>query len=341
MSEFINEQNSDAHTTDARTTEAFSFTGSGSEFFRIWIVNIFLTIITLGIYSAWAKVRTLSYFYGNTWLQGNAFAYLASPIAILKGRLIAVAFLIFYSVISGVMPLVGGILTLLILALLPWLISRSLRFNAINSSYRNLRFNFTGSWGDAAMAFAVWPLLGLVSFGLLFPLALHRQQEFIVGKSAFGTSSFGLSVPVSRFYKIFLVSIGIGIVGALAVAAVESLLPPLAVLIGLLVYLVIFAYFRAQLFNVTYAGISLDKHGFEPSMTTDGVAWLYFTNMLGMVCTLGLFYPWARVRTARYTAEHLNARLSGSLDQFVAAEIDRVGALGEELGEMLDLDIAL
>src|SRR5436305_11873488 len=40
-----------------------SFTGSGSEYFRIWIVNALLSIITLGIYSAWAKVRTLQYFY--------------------------------------------------------------------------------------------------------------------------------------------------------------------------------------------------------------------------------------------------------------------------------------
>ena len=33
------------------------FTGSGGEYFKIWIVNLLLTIATLGIYSAWAKVR--------------------------------------------------------------------------------------------------------------------------------------------------------------------------------------------------------------------------------------------------------------------------------------------
>ena len=33
------------------------FNGKGFEYFKIWIVNIFLTIVTLGIYSAWAKVR--------------------------------------------------------------------------------------------------------------------------------------------------------------------------------------------------------------------------------------------------------------------------------------------
>ena len=32
----------------------FRFTGKTGEYFRIWIVNLALTILTLGIYSAWA-----------------------------------------------------------------------------------------------------------------------------------------------------------------------------------------------------------------------------------------------------------------------------------------------
>ena len=78
-----------------------SFTGSGGEYFKIWIVNILLTIITLGIYSAWAKVRTNQYFYGNTILDNASFQYLAKPLNILKGRIIAVTVLIVYSVIQN------------------------------------------------------------------------------------------------------------------------------------------------------------------------------------------------------------------------------------------------
>lgn len=40
----------------------FRFTGTGSEYFRIWIVNWLLTLLTLGIYSAWAKVRRIQFF---------------------------------------------------------------------------------------------------------------------------------------------------------------------------------------------------------------------------------------------------------------------------------------
>lgn len=37
-----------------------SFTGQAGEYFRIWIVNLCLTIVTLGIYLPWAIVRQRS-----------------------------------------------------------------------------------------------------------------------------------------------------------------------------------------------------------------------------------------------------------------------------------------
>ena len=39
------------------TLSPMRFTGIGWEYFRIWVVNMLLTLLTLGIYSAWAKVR--------------------------------------------------------------------------------------------------------------------------------------------------------------------------------------------------------------------------------------------------------------------------------------------
>ena len=66
---------------------ALSFSGSGAEYFRIWIVNLALTVATLGIYSAWAKVRRLQYFYRNTHLAGAAFNFHGQPKVILRDRL--------------------------------------------------------------------------------------------------------------------------------------------------------------------------------------------------------------------------------------------------------------
>ncbi|MDR1854861.1 MAG: DUF898 domain-containing protein, partial [Azoarcus sp.] len=46
---------------EAVVEHRLQFTGSGGEYFRIWIVNLLLSILTLGIYSAWAKVRREQY----------------------------------------------------------------------------------------------------------------------------------------------------------------------------------------------------------------------------------------------------------------------------------------
>ena len=64
----------------------FDFRGDGFEYFKIWIVNILLTIVTLGIYSAWATVRNHRYFYSNLYLDGNNFSYLAEPMQILRAE---------------------------------------------------------------------------------------------------------------------------------------------------------------------------------------------------------------------------------------------------------------
>ncbi len=84
------------------------FRGTAREYFRIWIVNLCLTLLTFGIFSAWAKVRKKRYSYSHTTIGGTPFQYLGQPIPILKGRLIAGAgFLIYYvssSFFTALMP---------------------------------------------------------------------------------------------------------------------------------------------------------------------------------------------------------------------------------------------
>ena len=59
------------------TVTPFEFRGDGAEVFKIWIVSLLLTILTLGIYSAWAEVRSNRYFYSNVYFEGESFRYLA------------------------------------------------------------------------------------------------------------------------------------------------------------------------------------------------------------------------------------------------------------------------
>jgi len=148
------------------------FTGDGGSYFGIWIVNLILTIVTIGIYSPWAKARRLRYFYGNTLLDGSPFEFHGSPIAMLKGRIIACVLFLAYSQsakysLTAWLAVVG-----FIAAILPWLLWKSLRFRLHNSSYRGIRFEFTGSLGAAYGVFVPFGLLVVVPAALaLIPLA--------------------------------------------------------------------------------------------------------------------------------------------------------------------------
>src|SRR5271169_6146495 len=130
----------DSSTVAARPPEAVRFTGNGAEYFGIWIVNLLLTIVTLGIYSAWAKVRKLQYFYRNTRLDGSVFDYHGKALAILKGRLLAVLLVVLYKLALTLLGTFALVVLLGLIGVMPWLLTQSYRFRLHNSSYRGLRF---------------------------------------------------------------------------------------------------------------------------------------------------------------------------------------------------------
>jgi uncharacterized membrane protein YjgN (DUF898 family) len=325
----------------AATRLGVEFSGRGGEFFRIWIVNILLTILTLGIYSAWAKVRTRSYFYGNTRIAGSSFEYLAKPLAILKGRIIAFVCLLAYSASELIHPFLPLILGLAFVALLPWIVVRSLAFNAHNSAWRNVRFDFAGGLWPAVKVILLWPLASLLSLGLLSPLAMQRQSAFIIANSRYGTEPFRFDARVGAFYRLFLIALGIVALGGLLAVAAGAVLPLALPAVVVAVYLVLFVWINVARTNLVYGHTGIAKHHFESSYEFWSYLRLGLGNLLGLVLTLGLFYPWARVRTARYAAEHLHLHVLGSLDEFSAGQAHAVSALGGEMGDMFDVDLGL
>ncbi len=343
---------------------SFEFKGAGGEYFKIWIVNILLTIITLGIYSAWAKVRTTRYFYGNTFLNETSFEYLANPVAILKGRLIAVAFFILYSFLSGVSPMFGGLLLLFLFLVSPYIVVRALRFHHRMSAYKNIRFDFVGSVKDAAVIYLLWPLLSIFSFGLLYPLFHQRFIKFYIGNTRYGKESFKSTAAVGEFYKIYLILFAIGVVVYVAAAAVAMtavdlsalrdttlseeqkiavLLPLLATIYGALILFSFFAmaFLKAMLTNLVMNTMSVsDRFHFNSNLSVGAVTWIMFTNLLAITFSLGLAYPWAKVRLARYTANHTELTTRESMDAFLGQHVDETSAIGEEVGDMFDIGTA-
>jgi uncharacterized membrane protein YjgN (DUF898 family) len=140
------------------------FTGSGSEYFRIWIVNLLLTLVTLGLYLPWAKVRRLRYFYSNTLIDSDPVHFHGAPLQMFKGFAIVIAGFALYSLASEFSPTAGSVAFLVVAALWPLLFRSSMCFRLANTSWRGLRFAFAGSKKDA---YLVWLPLLLPCAGLL------------------------------------------------------------------------------------------------------------------------------------------------------------------------------
>lgn len=149
------------------------FEGNGFEYFKIWIVNILLTIITLGLFYPWAKVRNRRYFYGNTTLEGRNFDYHATGKQLFFGYLIAMGLLIAFVVVQQISPIGSGILTIILFFGFPWVIWRSLVFNLRMTSFSNVRFGFEGTLSGAYYSFMLLPIvLAIAVYGSLAVLVI-------------------------------------------------------------------------------------------------------------------------------------------------------------------------
>ncbi len=350
----------DARIPAATRRERVIFGGSGSEYFRIWIVNILLTVLTLGIFSAWAKVRRTQYFYRNTRVAGAGFDYHGDPLAILKGRIIAALLFGSYYAAGLVSPLIGSAAFVILVAVLPWLICRSLRFRFYNTSYRGLRFRFTGSTADAYKTFLLFPVATFFTLGVLAPMWHHRVKHYLHSNAWYGQTRFSFDATVGGFYRIYLAALGLlltlitggavlavpfvtgGLLDAEAITGtVMLMLGGLAVIAYATVAVSMWAFTTARVQNLTWNHTTLGPHRFVSDIEVRRLVWLTMTNLLGMLVTLGLFKPFAEVRVTEYLLSVSTVVTSGSLNDFVAGEQLQIDAAGEEALEMFDIDLAI
>lgn len=375
----------DTKTDISVNNQPFEFTGKALEYFSIWIVNVALTILTLGIYSAWAKVRTNQYFYGNTLLDGVSFRYTAKPTQILKGRVIAFIVFTAYYFASMANPVVAGIILLFIMLLIPAFVVMSMAFRLRNSMYRNVRFNFDKRFAQAYKVFFI-PVIfaggylfvigqvehlqsagadtktnamfGIVILALLLGIFLMVPWwEYIITRfkavhAKYGDADFSFAATTKNYYgmyiKAYLLSILIfGVIGALIAALMgtlmsdtnSKLMPFLIFLFVFPAYLWLFAYFQTKRTNLVFGHLRIKAHKVKSELKTGYMLYLYVTNTLAIMFTLGLLMPWAKIRTARYKASVTSIDVAGDLSQFVATQEQYQSAMGEEIGDMFDLDL--
>lgn len=338
----------------------FAFEGRAEDYFAIWIVNLLFTILTLGVYSAWAKVRRLQFFYGNTRLAGDGFSYLARPIVLLRARLLVLAVLLLYAAAFWFWPPVGFLLTLLLILVYPWVIHRSLRFNSRMTAWRTVRFDWHGTYGQSFKVFVLWPIAGFLTLGLVFPFAVRAMREHLTNNRAFGHARFSVHTGIGDYYFVTgaallvflfggsvlavilglvlgLLGVGLGFDGFVAEGAevIALLAAPLAVHAAGELFM---ALTRNIVINrlVLYAG-----HHFDCNLSGAKILWISVTNALAVILSLGFLWPWAQVRRWRYLTHAMAIRPQGSLDQFIDSQHAAGVAVASEYADIEGYEVGL
>ena len=339
----------------------FEFTGKAKEFFGIWLSNLLLSILTLGIYSAWAKVRSRRFFLGHTLIGGHRFDYHADPKVILKGRAIVVSALVVMSLVSELSTVLSGTSLVLLMLALPWLANRSLRFNARMTSFRNVRFDFSGTYGKSLLAFVLFPLLGLLSLGLLQPFATRYSGRYLAANYSYGEAKLESDPQLKKLYKGFFQAFTIILLPFVVLLAIvaqhdwdlERLilmqdaeatvwlidLSPFALIIAL--YLAFFHY-RAVARNSILGSLSISGvHELKSEISGFRLAWIVFSNSFLTLSSFGLLQPWGAVRRWRYETVSLQLISEGSLDEFIGKIQPAEGVIGSEYTDLQDIDVGI
>ncbi len=236
------------------------FDGTGAEYFRIWAVHLLLTLLTLGIYSAWAKVRKARWFAQHTVLLNDRFDYHGEPWRVLVGRVLALVLVLGWSWAFELSFWAGVGMLVVLCALGPALFASAQRFRLSNTSWRGLRFDHgvslwrvyavcvpllliwtSGTVAGAYMAYTsqqrdgpsvdmsgTWPLWLSMASLLAMPWAHSRLKQLQHGHARFGAWRFTFQPTAASFYGIYALGVafflGVGVLLILGAFTLQAVL---------------------------------------------------------------------------------------------------------------------
>nr|CRH08321.1 conserved membrane protein of unknown function [Candidatus Magnetococcus massalia] len=354
---------------------AVNFHGELGAYYRIWIVNWALTILTLGIFSAWAKVRTQRFINGHTELDGHHFEYTANPLKILKGRLIALAILSpvifqeqiiqwlhmsdFAQSLSGelftMLLVLFGIVPIVVLFIaMPWFLVKGKQFQLFNTRYRGIRFQFHGTSNKAFLPYFVLPTVSFITLGLLAPYTVLRMKRFLVHNLGFGSQRLVKQEGKQDIAKESLIYSGLLPIAFLIIMMVLAFLltaatgggpvagaPLIPVFVGFGAMMFIPFYrtwLEGKMLNGLWNSAELGDLRFSSTIRPTKLAWISVSNAIVRVLSLGMLSPWCTLRMLNYRYSSMQVEVAGDAQAFIAQLQDEQSAVGEGGDDLLGID---
>ena len=300
-----------------------SFHGNGSALFGIQIVNILLTIITLGIYRFWGKVKVRKYLYSQTELLGDRFVYHGTGKELFIGWLKAVGVLIIvYALIIGLSRFIHPLLFLLIyptfIVIIPFALVGARRYRLSRTSWHGIRFSFRGSFKEALGLYAGGLLLTIITLGIYYPIFHAKMRSFWANNSYFGNTPFKYNGNGKDLLGSFI----------------------LAVFLSIVTLGIYWFWYMAKVQQYDWEHTSFPGMSFRSTVTGGSLFVLTLTNFLLIIFTLGLAFSWVIVRTMRFWFANISLEGNIELDK-IKQDAQNARATADSMADFMNIDSGL
>lgn len=289
-------------------------------------MNLLRTLVTLGVYRFWGRVRVRRYLLSQTAFEGDRFAYHGTGKELLLGFLKAVLFFLLPITALNVAGQLSGdevlanasqILTsAAVFLFIPMAMVGARRYRLSRTSWRGIRFSFRGTTWDFIKLFIAGSLLTSLTLGLYYPVFQTKVQAFMVAHSRFGQRSFRFDGRGRDLLRPFL----------------------LALLLTLPTLGLCWFWFQASKTRYFWQHTFFETARFRSTMTGRQLLNLTIGNSLLLVITLGFAWPWVLVRSGRFALAYLT--IEGALDLAgIVQEPQTVSATGDALSGFLGAEV--
>lgn len=192
------------------------YDGRIGEVYRIYLVNLLLTIVTLGIYRFWGVTRLRRYVWAHTRMGGDRFEYDGTGAQLFVSFLLAGLVLVGMGVAAGVLsvllrqvsrplsvlPIFGLELAVIVLALgAPF---SAQRYRLGHTLWRGIRGGMEGSAIRYGLRSLGYNLLAFLTLYQLLPWAMLRLRERLINASLLGDMRFHARGRPGQLYMVFL-----------------------------------------------------------------------------------------------------------------------------------------
>ncbi len=302
------------------------FRGTGGTLFGLTIVNTILTVLTLGLYYPWAKVKYLQYYYQNSYLSGDPFSFHGTGGEIFKGFIRAILFIVvvvaaYTALILMKLTLLGIIVYLLgFMLLLPIAMHGTLRYRLAKTSWRSIHFGYRGNLTALIKLCLKGFGLTLVTLGIYASWFEADLLTYLYRHIRFGNITLGFRGKGADLFVIHLK----GLILSMLTMGIYSFW----------YFAELFRYYRQN----TVAEHNGQVYQLDSRVTAGDVFRLQVVNMLIIGFTFGLGFAWAQVRTMRFLAENIIIPEELNTDNVVQTEEDFSDATGDSMFDFLDFN---